>query len=357
MIRPPQSSTAPLMADLFSGPHMPLGKAFLFCGWRVLPVDWLLDPDHDLSIPACQARVHEQLQDASFIAAALDCSTKSRAREIPRVFTECTGPRSHWLDFEPRSLREVPKRTSAASVAVDGKLPPMHVYVGQGNHATRLQATKWKCPWVVRVTCTHDEWIPLYVAHIHQNLWQDLLELQGSVLVCDCEDHTLCEADLLAGLVFDATSPTLTSRASPSLPHQRSTCSPTPLRKVLLTAALGVRGLPFEPPFILQESLALAFKRFYPEPWFQGFAFPFIEDLVNSFPLDLYSRWRFELGYPMEGSSAPHLASSRTRQRQRNAEGQQVGAISHRAALPPLIPFGLSPDEHPESPKLVNLLF
>ena len=182
---------------------------------------------------------------------------------------------------------------------------------------------------------------PLYVAHIHQNLWQDLLELQGSTLVCDCEDHTLCEADLLAGLVFDATSPALTSTASPSVPHQRSTCSPTPLRKVLLTAALGVGGLPFEPPFILQESLALAFKRFYPEPWFQGFAFPSIEDLVNSFPLDLYSRWRFELGYSMEGSSAPHLASSRTRQRQRNAEGQQVGAISHRAALPPLIPFGL----------------
>ena len=99
-------------------------------------------------------------------------------------------------------------------------------------------------------------------------------------------------------------------------------------------------------PASWQESLALAFKRFFPEHWFQDFAFPFIEDLVNSFPLDLYSRWRFELGYPMEGSSAPHLASSRTRQRQRNAEGQQVGAISHRAALPPLIPFGLTPDEH-----------
>ena len=231
-------------------------------------------------------------------------------------------------------------------VAVDGKIPPGHIYVGQGTHTTCLQSTKWKCPWVVGVTCTHDEWIPLYVAHIHQNLWQDLAELQGKVLVCDCEDHTLCEADLLAGLVFDATSPALTSQAPPSVPHQRSTCSPIPLRKVLLTAALGVRGLPFAPPFIHQESLALAFKRFYPEHWFRGFAFPFIEDLVNSFPLDLYSRWRFELGYPMEGSSAPHLASSRTRQRQRNAEGQQVGAISHRAALPPLIPFGLSPDEH-----------
>ena len=118
--------------------------------------------------------------------------------DIPRAPSpECTGHRSHWLDFEPRSLREwamtplalslgllpinaaerarVPLRTSAALVAIEGKIPAGHVYVGQGNHATRLKSTKWKCPWVVGVTCTHDEWIPLYVAHIHQNLWQDLL--------------------------------------------------------------------------------------------------------------------------------------------------------------------------------------
>ena len=31
---------------------------------------------------------------------------------------------------------------------------------------------------------------------------------------------------------------------------------------------------------------------------------------------------------------------------QRTTEGQQAGAVSQRAALPPLLPFGLSPDEH-----------
>ena len=76
-------------------------------------------------------------------------------------------------------------------------------------------------------------------------------------------------------------------------------------------------------------------------PWAMAsqFTFPFVEDLVNRFPLDLYARWRFELGYSTEGGSAPHLASNRSRQRQRNAEGQLVGAISHSAALPPLIPL------------------
>ena len=105
------------MADLFSGPHMPLGKAFLFCGWRVLPVDWLLDPDHDLSIPACQARVHEQLQDASFIAAALDCSTKSRAREIPRVFND--GRRTPGPLRSPQFPAGLPELTGKDKARVD----------------------------------------------------------------------------------------------------------------------------------------------------------------------------------------------------------------------------------------------
>ena len=69
---------------------------------------------------------------------------------------------------------------------------------------------------------------------------------------------------------------------------------------------------------------------------------------MNRFPLDIYARWRFELSYSTEGGSAPHLASNRSRQRQRNAGGQLVGAISHSAALPPLIPLlsVLTPDDH-----------
>lgn len=76
----------PLMADLLSGPNAPITKAFLFCGWRCLPVDWLLDPSHDLSNAGRQESLAQQLSQVDFICAAMDCSTKSRAREIPRVF-------------------------------------------------------------------------------------------------------------------------------------------------------------------------------------------------------------------------------------------------------------------------------
>ena len=71
-----------------SGPGAPVSKALLWCGWRVLPIDILLDPTHDLSDATRQALLHEQLQEADCIMAALDCSTKSRAREIPLHFSD-----------------------------------------------------------------------------------------------------------------------------------------------------------------------------------------------------------------------------------------------------------------------------
>ena len=71
-----------------NGPGAPVSKALLWCGWRVLPIDILLDPTHDLSDATRQALLHEQLQEADCIMAALDCSTKSRAREIPLHFSD-----------------------------------------------------------------------------------------------------------------------------------------------------------------------------------------------------------------------------------------------------------------------------
>ena len=53
------------MADLMAGPRVPLTKAFLHCGWRCLPVDWLLDATHDLADPRRQELLHEQLLEAA----------------------------------------------------------------------------------------------------------------------------------------------------------------------------------------------------------------------------------------------------------------------------------------------------
>ena len=55
------SAGPPVMADLFAGPHAPLSKAFLFCGWRCLPVNIKLDDSHDLSNPLRQDSLRKQL--------------------------------------------------------------------------------------------------------------------------------------------------------------------------------------------------------------------------------------------------------------------------------------------------------
>eukprot|EP00435_Cladocopium_sp_Y103_P055038 s2532_g18.t1 len=59
-----------------------------------------------------------------------------------------------------------------------------------------------------------------------------------------------------------------------------------------------------------------------------------------------YVGWRDDRGLSWDGPLAPLEAPPRFRLRQRHAEGQQAGALSHKAALPPLLSFGLAMDEH-----------
>ena len=67
--------------------------------------------------------------------------------------------------------------------------------------------------------------LPMYIDYIKSNLAHDLTSLQGKTLVCDCEEGHLCEADILAGLVFEATSP------SAAQPHPRA--AGYPVRRVV----------------------------------------------------------------------------------------------------------------------------
>ena len=66
-----------------SGPNYPLAKAFEMAGWRTLAVDLLFGEENDFSKLPNQVTIRKQLRHADFIWAALDCSDKSRIREIP----------------------------------------------------------------------------------------------------------------------------------------------------------------------------------------------------------------------------------------------------------------------------------
>ena len=222
--------------------------------------------------------------------------------------------------------------------------------MGQGHHSHRLPTTCWKSPFVAGHDCAPGEVMPLYIDHIKRNFGQELHSLLGKTLVCDCAEDELCEADVLAGLVFEATSP------NASAPHPRAAGIPPrrvvrgPKRGSLALAALQAPTLAGSSVVRwTQEAVVTTFRKLFPAEWFSGFKFPMIEDLLNQHPFCSYVQWREAQGLEWDGPLNPSGGSGVTRLRQRHTEGKQAGSLNHRAALPPLLPFGLDPDEHFEA--------
>ena len=90
------------MLDLRSGPQAPVTKAFLWCGWQAAPIDILIDGEMDLSKKPLQQALQCTLDNAAFAMMAMDCSTKSRIREIPLPFPG--GPTPLRSSQYPRGL-------------------------------------------------------------------------------------------------------------------------------------------------------------------------------------------------------------------------------------------------------------
>ena len=113
----------------------------------------------------------------------------------------------------------------------------------------------------------------------------------------------------------------------------------------MVAAALASQvtlGRSMVPPFS-QGSVCQAVCKLFPDRVFEGFQFLMVEDLINADPFLTYSRWLSEQELAWDGALAPQLPSQQVRHWQRTSDGKQVGAISHEAALPPLLSFGLSP--------------
>ena len=147
-------------------------------------------------------------------------------------------------------------------------------------------------------------------------VWDALPELAGLTLVCDCPMDQWCEADILIGLYFGATAPDVNpaSRGSEG--------------KWSRTVALlqGIQALPkgVALPTMSQEALVLAFRKLFPEHWFQNYKFAMVEDIVNSPPFCSYSPWLAERGEAWVGPLVPHLAAGAVRQLARIGDGCQV---------------------------------
>ena len=76
---------SPIGSEL-SHPHTGSGRPHVWSQYA--PGEGVSVLGHDLSNPVRQQALEAPMRSAAFTAAALDCSTKSRAREIPRTFAD-----------------------------------------------------------------------------------------------------------------------------------------------------------------------------------------------------------------------------------------------------------------------------
>ena len=72
----------PWLADFFSGVRAPAAHALAWCGWKVTPIDMLLNSDDNIADEGAQMRLGDLCDKVDAQAWAPDCSTLSRAREI-----------------------------------------------------------------------------------------------------------------------------------------------------------------------------------------------------------------------------------------------------------------------------------
>ena len=150
----------------------------------------------------------------------------------------------------------------------------------------------------------------------------------------------VCEGDALAGLVFESGRPPARTK------KKRQAGASGQVRQVLAAVAALPPTVGAVIPYWSQEAVVAAFRSLYPPHYFENFCFPMVEDLVNQPPFTCFTQWLRSRGLRWDGPLVPMLASPQQRLLARTAEGQQAGALSGKAACPPLLPFGLSCEQH-----------
>ena len=301
---------------------------------------------------------------------------KMRVPRLPQI--ESTGDKRPWLRVHPKAFREwamiptalglgikppwaggIPARISIEELdfrikTTRGKpaeLPAEHVYIGQGHHSHRLIRNKWASPFLPGIHGTASDCVGFYLDHIRkQGLVDQIQELQGMTLVCDCRPGEPCTGDALAAEFYASQVEDNEQKTVAKNWRKKSKTMPTRsnIRTITMAAAgasLFGQSMAMRIPKP-QEAIVAAFCSLYPSETFEHFKFPMIEDLVNQSPFTAYMEWREEKDLEYDGPLGPALASQRDASWARSSMGKQLGAISHKAALPQLIAFQQSPDEH-----------
>ena len=273
----------------------------------------------------------------------------------------CTGDRRAWLDWDSRATRQwsmvstavllgldlsssfslshIPRRRSVSEFDLEelkqSGLPEGHIYVGPGHHSHRLPSTRWKARFVPGQHGSREECFLLYVQWLKTSeLPGKLEELYHQTLVCDCAPHQLCHADALIAEAATTTIPQV-RKVRGGLPRA------TGRRWVCLAGMPTAQSMPWTPGMHFVQEVLAAFRKLYPPQFTAGLKeWPLVEDLLNQPPFTIYKDWRLGNGLQVVWIGKASLRAKRELGYSREP------CMAHRAALPPVVSYGLDPDLH-----------
>ncbi len=289
-----------------------------------------------------------------------------RIHRLP--WPDVCGDRRGWECVDPRATREWAMLPLAAALGLQlrlpgdtvdlptrklvddvietvGELPANTCYVGQGHHRHRLPRSKWSSPFIIGQHGTAFGCVALYSNYLRSStLGGQVLELAGMTLLCDCPLEVPCVTDVLMSHFLEQKTQVVTQPSGHTL-HPKA--NQTGRLLASLIGAVVTDTIPPTPNMAFpQVSVAAAFRKLYSAEWVEGLRIPFIDDLINSSPFTDFEEWRCDMGYPVDGPWGPALVQGGARYATRAALGEQQGAVNHKAALPPLLSYGLAKDAH-----------
>ena len=173
-----------------SGPNYPLAKGFEMAGWHIFPVDILFGDEHDLS----KLDNQEKIRQADLIWAALDCSVKTRIREIQRKHADGRPMPSPLRSVEhPMGLPDLQghnkERVAASNAAAEFILGELRLHQSRGGCSRRenpANSLHWYTPTEVGMFKQGTWWDQLY----------DACTLQGARRKKQCIRHDVEEIRL-----------------------------------------------------------------------------------------------------------------------------------------------------------------
>ena len=276
---------------------------------------------------------------------------KLHISRLPSV--ECSGDRSSWLQLPADTFRAramvstaiqvgllplqarqqgCPQRVHVQDVLLaDHTLPSDVIYVGYGHFRHRLPVSKWVNPFKVGVDGSHATVFMRFLANwTRYHELNALQELQGKRLACDCLPQEPCHADILVALYYE------------------QFCTLRQKRRVRtsLPQVGFVRMVSMTPAVVSQATAQLAIRSQFPTADFSQVHWPIMEDIINDDAFLGFQRWVHQQGLPADGPLGPLILPRTGVHVARASLAEQSGAAARKSSLPPLVPFGLEPEDH-----------